>query len=127
MDGAKKIKFILDSMEALRKYEEDVSAMKKDHPGLATDHIPDTVNVLTKSDLAVYSDHKGKLPCNVISRLLLGRNKFLIYAGLMLRLPFFSFLFVGIPKKPPKTGYSAFTQEKLSSGKLKEIEPLGTI
>ena len=31
----------------------------------------------------------------------------------------------GIPRKPPKTGYSAFTQEKLSSGRLKEIEPLG--
>ena len=47
-------------MEALRKYEEDVRELKKLHPAAATEHIPDTVHVITKSDFEVYTTHEGE-------------------------------------------------------------------
>ena len=49
-------------MEAIKKYENEVQELKRLYPGAATDEIPDTINVLTKSDLAVYDTHEGTVP-----------------------------------------------------------------
>ena len=58
LEDTKRIKFILQSTDALKKYEEEVRRLKEQHPE-AADHIPDTVNALTKADLAIYDSHQG--------------------------------------------------------------------
>ena len=59
LEDTKRIKFILQSTEALKTYEEEVRRLKEQHPQ-AAEHIPDTVNVLTKADLDIYDSHLGK-------------------------------------------------------------------
>ena len=74
LEGSKKITFILQSMEAIKKYENEVQELKRLCPGAATDEIPDTINVLTKSDLAVYDTHEGRELRKCSGVLVLSRN-----------------------------------------------------
>ena len=64
MGNTKKIRFVLQSIEALQEYEKQVREIKAKNARFLTDHIPDTVHVLSKEDIVVYEEHLGMKTSN---------------------------------------------------------------